>query len=115
MTHTGMTHTDFVLTTTRRVREVGAGRVLEALRVEQGSDHHHTKAAFTVWAIDRLIGAGLSDIAIVWHPLTDPRSMLAWYDAETLDSAEARHHFVASPKALAGEPSPSDQWMATAA
>ena len=110
-----MTHVDFILTTARRVREVGAGPALDELRSAGGPAHHHTRTAFTVWAIDRLVAAGLSDLAIVWHPLTDPRSMLAWYDAETLDSADARQHFVPSTKASEGEPAPTDSWLAVAA
>lgn len=110
-----MTHVDFILSTARRVREVGAAQTLDELRATEASNHHRTRAAFTVWAIDRLIGAGLSDVALVWHPLTNPRSMLAWYDTETLESPEAHEHFVASSKVLIGEPAPSDLSLVPAA
>jgi hypothetical protein len=49
--------------------------------------HHETLAVFHVWAVDRLLAAGLSDTAVLWHPLTDERSPLTWWDLGTLRSS----------------------------
>ena len=59
-----------------------------------------------MWAVDRLVQAGLSDLAILWHPLTDDRSPLAWWDDATLASRAARDSFVPSTSAAAWEPQP---------
>ena len=70
--------------------------------------YHDTLAVFSVWAVDRLVDGGLSDVAILWHPLTDRRSPLAWWDAATLAGDDARHRFVPSTKALVHEPQPHE-------
>jgi hypothetical protein len=86
------------------VRSVGARRALDEML---DSGHHHTIAVFRVWAVDRLVGAGLSDAGVLWHPLLDVRSPLAWWDAATLASDEARHGWVPPTLCGPGEPSPS--------
>ncbi|MFZ4810158.1 MAG: hypothetical protein ACOYL9_02330 [Ilumatobacteraceae bacterium] len=101
-----MSHVDVIATTTRTVRESGAVAALDELRSSFGDQYHHTLAVFFVWAIDRLVDAGLTDVQILWHPLTDAQSPLAWYDRATLVSVEARRGFVASTLALPGEPAP---------
>ncbi len=105
-----MTHVELLLALTSRIRAVGPAAALDELRAGVGADHpvarHHTLAVFFVWAVARLVDAGLSDAGVLWHPLTDPRSPLAWYDAETLASEEARSSFVPSTLAAAGDPVP---------
>jgi hypothetical protein len=115
-----MSHLDLISTITRLVRDAGAAAAIEHLRTARpaidAGEYHDTLAVFHVWAVDRLVTAGLSDLAIVWHPLTDSRSPLAWWDAATLRSIEARESFVASTLALPGEVAPSEPLLyATAA
>jgi hypothetical protein len=117
-----MTHVEFLRTLTALVRDAGPAGALDELRasrpvlVPAKVDHvhpsaahdgyHETLAVFYVWAVDRLVQAGLSDLAILWHPLVDDRSPLAWWDESTLASAPAREQFVASTTAAAWEPMP---------
>lgn len=112
-----MTHLDLLTTIAHRVREAGAAAALADLRAERphltAADlsvvaYHDTLAVFYVWAVDRLVEAGLDDTRILWHPLTDPRSALAWWDAATLAGPQAAARFVPSTRALPGEPVPSD-------
>lgn len=110
-----MTHLDFIASTTARMRVVGPAAVLHEIRATAGPDHHDTVVVFFVWAIDRLIDAGLSDVAILWHPLTDARTPRSWYDAGTLDSIEARAHFVPATLSLANEPAPCEPGVLVAA
>lgn len=120
-----MDHVDLLRTITRLVRDAGPAAALDALRRSRpdlaasspvgGSGYHDTLAMFHVWAVDRLVAAGLSDTAILWHPLTDVRSPLSWWDAETLVSIEARTHAVASTLAEAWEPAPVVRTEALAA
>lgn len=100
-----LTHAELIAATIRRVRAAGP----VAAHTELVADGHHaTLATFWVWAIDRLVTAGLSDMQILWHPLTDARSPLAWYPADVLASDAAREHFVPATLALAHEPQPHD-------
>jgi hypothetical protein len=89
------------------VRRAGAGTALAEMRRLDDQDHHETIAVFTVWAISRLVDAGLSDVGICWHPLTDRRSALAWWDRATLASDEARSTFISPDRALPGDPVPA--------
>ncbi len=112
-----MTHLELLRTITALVRSAGPAAALEALREQQptipvpGGDahpgYHETLATFHVWAVHRLVEAGLSDVAVVWHPLTDARSALAWWDPATLRSDAARRWFVASTLAEPWEPVPA--------
>jgi hypothetical protein len=61
-----------------------------------------------VWAIARLVNAGLTDTRILWHPLADLRSAEAWWSVATLRTIEAHAHFVPSTLAAPGEPAPSE-------
>jgi hypothetical protein len=110
-----MTHFEFIAGTTARMRDVGPVAVLDEIRASAGADHHDTLTVFFVWAIDRLLCAGLSDTAVVWHPLTDVRSPWSWYDEATLASAEARAHFVPATRSLLGEPTPAEPQVLVAA
>lgn len=113
-----MTHVDLLRTITALVRDAGPAAALDTLRRDRPSitvpglrsadaaGYHDTLAVFHVWAVDRLVSAGLSDLAVLWHPLTHPESPLAWWDAATLASTEAREGFVSSTCARAGEPAP---------
>jgi hypothetical protein len=105
-----MTHIDLISTITRLVRGVGASGAIHHLRVTRpaidGGRYHDTLAVFYVWAVDRLVSAGLSDTAVLWHPLTDNRSPLAWWDVETLLGDDAARRFVPSTRALPNEPQP---------
>lgn len=114
-----MTHIDLISTITRLVRGVGASGAIHHLRVTRpaidNGRYHDTLAVFYVWAVDRLVSAELSDTAILWHPLTDNQSPLAWWDADTLRSDAAATRFVASTLALPGEPAPTDPRLLLAA
>lgn len=108
-------HRAFLLTTIHLVRECGAGVALEQLRPivrDRGvprhdvDGSHETLLVFYVWAVERLLAAGRSTVEVLWHPLVDARSPLAWYSRSVLESAEARDHFVISDRAVRGEPAP---------
>lgn len=97
------------------VRARGAAATQSALDAERPAFHvladgtavyHQTVATFMVWAIDRLVEAGLSDMGVLWHPLVQVESARAWWTDETLASAAARDGVVPSDKALAHEPQP---------
>ncbi len=118
-----MEHVELLRTLTALVRGAGPVAALDALRTarpalvpakidgvaadEAHDGYNETLAVFYVWAVDRLVQAGLSDIAILWHPLTDARSPMAWWDEATLGSIDAREHFVASTSAAEWEPQPT--------
>lgn len=68
--------------------------------------YHQTVATFMVWAIDRLVDAGLSDMGVLWHPLVQVESARAWWSDEVLASPAAIDGFVPSDTALAHEPRP---------
>ena len=123
-----MTHVDLLRTITALVRDAGPAAALDTLRRDRPSipvpgvaggaptvGYHHTLAVFHVWAVDRLVSAGLSDLAVLWHPLTHPESPLSWWDAATLASDEARDGFVASTRATPGEPTPLEHQLLLAA
>jgi hypothetical protein len=101
-----------VLSVVDLVDTVGAPDALATLRSERPAldehGYHDTRAVFLVWAVERLRAAGLSPTAVLWHPLVHTDSVLAWYDAATLDSAAARETFVPSTLALPGEPAPHE-------
>jgi len=107
-----MTHTEFLSSLVRSVRESGAANTLTQVRADRPAFHrgayHDTRAVFFVWAVDRLLEGGLSEIGVLWHPLTSPDSVFAWWTAATLDSAAARDGFVDAELALATEPQPRD-------
>ena len=119
-----MTHADFLTTLAGTVRRRGAAAALDQLRAQRlpllGIDgepgpYHETLAVFYVWAVDRLVRAGLTDVQLLWHPLPDPASALAWWDRATLCSSEAATRFVPSTRALPGEPAPFEPRVAVAA
>ncbi len=105
-----MTHVELISTITRAVRDRGAAVALAELRTARpaftAAGYHDTMAVFYVWAVDRLVTAGRSDRQILWHPLTDCRTLQAWWDDATLASDAARDAFVPSTCALAGDPVP---------
>lgn len=107
-----MTHVEFITSLVRSVRTVGAAATLDDLRATRPAivdgAYHDTVAVFFVWAVDRLVTAGLTDFAVVLHPLTDAHSPLAWWEAETLALPLAREYFVPSTRALPFEPQPRD-------
>lgn len=113
-----MESTELIRTITSVIRQAGPAAALASLRDTRpdltpcspvaGDGYHDTIAVFYVWAVDRLVDAGLSDSAILWHPLIDVRSPLSWWDEATLVSVEARARFVGSTLAAAWEPSPSE-------
>ncbi|MFM2071654.1 MAG: hypothetical protein RLZZ623_1917, partial [Actinomycetota bacterium] len=83
---------ELVTELSRMIRSHGAERALEEIRRErsQFTEHgyHDTLAVFMVWAIARLVNAGLTDTRILWHPLADLRSAEAWWSADTLGTIE---------------------------
>jgi hypothetical protein len=105
-----MTHAQFIAQLTQQVRASGAAAALAHLRTARPSftavGYHDTAAVFAVWAVDRLVAAGLSDFQVMWHPLTDARSIRSWWDDATLASAAARDGFVPSTLARPGEVCP---------
>lgn len=93
----------------RRTRPALVPAKIDHVAADQAHDgYHETLAVFYVWAVDRLAQAGLSDMAILWHPLTDTRSPMAWWDESTLSSVDARQQFVASTTAAEWEPQPTE-------
>jgi hypothetical protein len=109
-------HWTLVLATIHFVREEGAVAALDSVRdalartghpVTADGRPHETLTVFVVWAVARLLGAGLTPTQVLWHPLLGTEAPLAWYDRATLQSEEAHAAFVASTLARAGEPSPS--------
>lgn len=94
------------------VRNRGAGAALAEVRAARPALHdgryHDTAAVFVVWAADRLLTAGLTPTAALWHPLLHAESLYAWWDAATLESAEAAAHFVPTTLAAPGEPAPCE-------
>jgi hypothetical protein len=114
-----MTHTEFLSSILRTVRETGAVSALDQLRSERpsfdGAGYHDTKAVFYVWAIDRLVAGGLSDFGVLWHPLLEAHSPQVWWSAATLASAAAADRFVPSELACAGEPQPREPKVLLAA
>ena len=107
-----MTHTEFLCSILRSVRADGAAATLRAVRADRPAffrgEYHDTRAAFYVWAVDRLVAGGLSDIGVLWHPLTDEETVLAWWTPATLATTTARDSFVPAELALAHEPQPVD-------
>lgn len=110
-----MTHTEFLSSILRTVRASGAAVALEQLRTTRPAFHtdadqvaiyHDTRAAFFVWAIDRLVTGGLSDFGVLCHPLLDSRSPLVWWSAATLATPAATEHFVVAELARPCEPQP---------
>jgi hypothetical protein len=107
-----MTHAQFIAQLTQQVRGHGAVTVLANLRATRPAlttvGYHDTAAVFSVWAVDRLVAAGLSDFQVMWHPLTDARSIRSWWDDTTLASTAARDGFVPSTLARPGDVCPSE-------
>lgn len=105
-------HTVLVQHVLGLVRKRGAAGALAELRRTRppldAAGYHDTRAAYLVWAVDRLVDAGLSDLGVLWHPLTDLRSPLAWWDAETLESDTARERFVPPTLGEDWEPRPAE-------
>lgn len=114
-----MTYPEFLRSVLHSVRAAGAAATLDQVRTSRPAfcrgEYHDTRAVFVVWAVDRLVAAGLSDIGILWHPLVDEHSPLVWWDAEVLESAAARDGFVPSTAALPGEPQPVEPRLLAAA
>lgn len=109
-----MTHVEFITSLAHRVRHAGAAVALDEVRATRPAiispsgtvGYHDTLAVFYVWAVDRLVAAGLNDVRVVWHPLTDVRSPRSWWDDATLAGDAAIERFVPSTLAHAGEPMP---------
>lgn len=89
----GWTHERLVLAAVALVRQHGPSEALDRI-VSHRPDVHVTRTVFMVWAVDRLISAGLKTATVLWHPLVDRRSVLCWWDAATLDDDEARTRWV---------------------
>jgi hypothetical protein len=116
---TRWTHEAHVLAAVSLVRRHGAdealrifSRAIPAYNETTGtantstSGYHHTLTVFFVWAVDRLLQAGLSTTGVLWHPLVDRRSPGCWWDDATLWSTEARQGWVEPTLAAIGEPRP---------
>lgn len=105
-------HLDLVAEVVELVRRHGAGTALETLRRDRpaitGAGYHDTRAVFCVWAVDRLLTAGLTTPSLLWHPLLHEDSVYAWWSADVVDSVAAAEHFVPADRVLPGEPTPSE-------
>lgn len=103
-------HRDLVLATAGLVRRHGGAEALGLLRLTLGSvpGYHDTRTVFVVWAVERLLGSGLSATALLWHPLTSGGAEAAWWDTATLESPEAARRFVAPTLVAAGDPCPTE-------
>lgn len=122
-----MQHVDLLRTITALVRDAGPAAALDTLRrdrpviavpgdrLDPTPGYHDTLAVFHVWAVDRLVSAGLSDLAVLWHPLTHVESPLMWWDAVTLWTTEAREGFVPATAGEAWEPTPVEPRVLLAA
>jgi hypothetical protein len=106
-----MTHFEFLQVLIPAVRQAGPVAALEQLPAPRT---HQTIATFFVWAVARLVDAGLTDSQILWHPLVDANSPLAWYSEALLATPEAFSAFVPADKALDGEPQPTVLVLAAA-
>jgi len=109
-------HWSLVLATIHLVREHGAHAALATLRAAldraghpttRDGRPHETLTVFVVWAVNRLLDAGLTPTQVLWHPLLGTEAPLAWYDRATLQSESAHATFVASTLAMPSEPAPS--------
>lgn len=114
-----MTHNELISSLVRSVREIGAAATLDQLRADRPQfdrgNYHDTRAVYFVWAVDRLVGAGLSDIGVMWHPLVDDRSPLVWWHSGVLESAAAHERFLAPTLGAEGEPQPVEPRLLVAA
>jgi hypothetical protein len=109
-THTH--HSHFVASLVDLVSSEGAEAALATVRDEHPAfadgHYHDTRAVFFVWAVDRLVAAGLTRTQVLWHPLVHADSPRAWWSDEVLESSVARHGFVAPTGLAAGEPTPAE-------
>jgi hypothetical protein len=103
-------HRDLTLATAALIRRHGAAEALAILRLTLGAvaGYHDTRTVFTVWAVDRLLRAGLGCTELLWHPLTCGGAEAAWWDSETLAGVEAARRFVVPTQFRAGDPVPSE-------
>ncbi|HTH07376.1 MAG TPA: hypothetical protein VMS14_00150 [Ilumatobacteraceae bacterium] len=105
-----MKHTEFIHSLIHSVREIGAAATLDELRAQRPrfdrGSYHDTRAVFFVWAVDRLVTAGLSDAGVLWHPLVDERTPRVWWHIGVLESAAAALNFIPSTEAQSFEPQP---------
>jgi hypothetical protein len=112
-------HSHFVASLVDLVRSEGASDALATVRVDRPAfadgEYHDTRAVFFVWAVERLVSAGLSRTQVLWHPLVHADSPLAWWSADVLESDVARQGFVAPTGLAAGEPTPVEPVAALAA
>lgn len=101
---------DLVLLVAGLVRRHGAADALATIRLVLGSaeGYHDTLVVFTVWAVDRLLAAGLTTTALLWHPLTTAGTEYAWWDEATFDGEAAARAFVAPTRWSAGDPMPAE-------
>ena len=64
-----MTHTEFLCSLVRSVRTTGAANTLAQVRADRPAfdrgRYHDTRAVFYVWAVDRLVDAGLLGLSTV--------------------------------------------------
>jgi|CXWK01.1.fsa_nt_gi hypothetical protein len=114
-----MTHNELISSLVRSVREIGAAATLDQLRADRPQfdrgNYHDTRAVYFVWAVDHLVGAGLSDIGVLWHPLVDDRSPLVWWHPGVLESAVAHERFLAPTLVAEGELRPLEPRLLVAA
>jgi hypothetical protein len=117
--NTQLHHSHFVASLVDLVRSEGASDALATVRTDRPAfadgEYHDTRAVFFVWAVERLVSAGLTRTQVLWHPLVHADSPLAWWSADVLDSDVARHGFVAPTGLAAGEPTPAEPVTALAA
>lgn len=115
------THEGHLLACVSLVRRHGAADALAILRAAippynestgvantPTSGYHDTITVYYVWAVDRLLTAGISPADILHHPLVEREAPLAWWDRETLMSPAARAWFVEPTLAGDGSGGPTE-------
>jgi len=74
------------------------------------SGYHDTITVYFVWAIDRLLTAGVTTPAIVSDPSVERTALLGWWDRDTLMSRAARAAWLAPTGGDNAGPIPTE-WL----
>lgn len=109
------THEAHVLACIAIVRDRGAAEALAMLRTAiprynestgvantPTSGYHDTITVYYVWAVDRLLRAGLDAATILADPTIEREGPLQWWDRDELMSERARRSWLAPTRVPAG-------------
>lgn len=118
------THEAHLLACVSLIRRHGPARALDLLRAgippyneatgvqnTPTAGYHDTITVYFVWAIDRLLAAGLGTADVLHAPQVERTAMFAWWDRDTLMSPAARAGWVPPNRADAPDaprPAPTD-------